>query len=400
MAQPQPYVRRYNFTNFSTTYPSLQQPGTYLDAEFNAVKVTTDQIAANLKLIQRDDGQLGNQTVGVNQLKTEVTIGLNQPVAWTTGVSYAVNDTVVVNSTILYRCLVAHVAGTFATDLAAGKWLALLDVTAAVAATGSFVSGTFTGNGSQTAFNLGKTIVAPERVLWIEGGVIKIPGTDYTVSGTTLTRLVAPANLAAISWRLFGSASVIVPGTNTVGNNELQDASVGTAELQDGAVTAAKIAAGAVDSTKLAAGSVTSAAIADGGIGTIDLADGAVTEVKRASNAEVTLDTSTIISGTADLSSTTVENVVITGAGALTALGVLPAGRLRRLRIAGTPLFTYNATSLPLPGGVNYQAVAGDVLELLSQGGGNYTVVNLKKNDGTPIVVPVSNLPFPAFYLR
>lgn len=44
--------------------------------------------------------------------------------AWVTSTAYAVNDTVV-NSGTGYRCLVAHTSGTFATDLAAGKWTSL-----------------------------------------------------------------------------------------------------------------------------------------------------------------------------------------------------------------------------------------------------------------------------------
>ena len=43
--------------------------------------------------------------------------------AWTTGFSYALNERVLQNYAV-YRCLVAHTAGTFATDLAAGKWMA------------------------------------------------------------------------------------------------------------------------------------------------------------------------------------------------------------------------------------------------------------------------------------
>jgi hypothetical protein len=40
---------------------------------------------------------------------------------WLTGTSYAVND-VVINSDKIYRCLIAHTSGTFATDLGAGRW--------------------------------------------------------------------------------------------------------------------------------------------------------------------------------------------------------------------------------------------------------------------------------------
>lgn len=43
--------------------------------------------------------------------------------AWATSTAYAVGD-LVVQSATTYRCLVAHTSGTFATDLAAAKWVA------------------------------------------------------------------------------------------------------------------------------------------------------------------------------------------------------------------------------------------------------------------------------------
>ena len=46
--------------------------------------------------------------------------------AWLTSTAYAVND-VVTNSGNTYLCLVAHTSGTFATDLAANKWVVLID---------------------------------------------------------------------------------------------------------------------------------------------------------------------------------------------------------------------------------------------------------------------------------
>jgi hypothetical protein len=64
MAQPTPYTRQYNFTNFATLNPTQPPPGVSLDAEFSAVKTTIDQTLANLRLIQRDDGQISNISVG------------------------------------------------------------------------------------------------------------------------------------------------------------------------------------------------------------------------------------------------------------------------------------------------------------------------------------------------
>src|SRR3546814_12831159 len=62
VAQPTPYTRQYDFTDHSTNSPTTPQPGVHLDAEFNAVKLTTDQIRANLALIQRDDGKIANRS--------------------------------------------------------------------------------------------------------------------------------------------------------------------------------------------------------------------------------------------------------------------------------------------------------------------------------------------------
>lgn len=41
--------------------------------------------------------------------------------AWVTGTVYSVGNAVTYGG-LLYACLIAHTAGTFATDLAAGKW--------------------------------------------------------------------------------------------------------------------------------------------------------------------------------------------------------------------------------------------------------------------------------------
>lgn len=43
--------------------------------------------------------------------------------AWATATAYVVGDVRTVNSLECYRCLVAHTSGTFATDLAASKWV-------------------------------------------------------------------------------------------------------------------------------------------------------------------------------------------------------------------------------------------------------------------------------------
>lgn len=126
MAQPTNYNRQFNFSNFSTSNPSTPQPGVQLDNEYNAIELTLDQVLVNLALIQRDDGALANLSVGIDQLKPEVTLAINAVSNWTTATSYAVNAAVYQGNKI-YRALVAHTSGVFATDLAAVKWGLIVD---------------------------------------------------------------------------------------------------------------------------------------------------------------------------------------------------------------------------------------------------------------------------------
>ena len=70
----------------------------------------------------------------------------------------------------------------------------------APAVTLSYSSGTATGDGSTTGFtiNSGRAVA---DVLTIVNGVVLVPTTDYTISGTTLTFQTAPANSAEIQFR-------------------------------------------------------------------------------------------------------------------------------------------------------------------------------------------------------
>lgn len=120
MAQPPDYERQTDFVDISSDL------GTPLDTEFNTIKDTTDAINANLVKIQRDDGALKNASVGIDQLKDEVTLAVNAGSDWLTATVYAAN-TAVYHSNIVYRCLIAHTSGTFATDLAAAKWKEIIN---------------------------------------------------------------------------------------------------------------------------------------------------------------------------------------------------------------------------------------------------------------------------------
>lgn len=93
MSQPQPYNRQYNFANYQAINPSTPLPAGQVDAELNAAKATLDAISANLKLIQRDDRAIKNSSIGLDQLKSEVTVGFQVPTVWVTATAYATSNT-------------------------------------------------------------------------------------------------------------------------------------------------------------------------------------------------------------------------------------------------------------------------------------------------------------------
>lgn len=125
MAQPPAYTRKQNFTDWQTAHPGSVAQGSDLDAEFNALKTTTDAVRANLALIQRDDGKLANGSVHANAFDATAALliagGWTPKGSWLTATAYAIGD--VVENSGTYVCTVAHTSGVFATDNAAGDWL-------------------------------------------------------------------------------------------------------------------------------------------------------------------------------------------------------------------------------------------------------------------------------------
>jgi microcystin-dependent protein len=75
---------------------------------------------------------------------------------------------------------------------------------------------------------------------------------------------------------------------------------------------------------------------------------------------------------TVDLSTADGYYVSIAGNTAITGFGTESAGIPYKITFTGTPIITYNATSLVLPGAANITAAVGDVMELISLGGGNW----------------------------
>lgn len=78
---------------------------------------------------------------------------------------------------------------------------------------------------------------------------------------------------------------------------------------------------------------------------------------------------------TTDLSTSTANRQSVTGNTTITSFGT-GANLYRVIRFTGTPLITYNATTLITPTGANIQAAPGDVATLSSDGSGNWRIIS------------------------
>ena len=189
MSQPPTYSRQYNFTQFSSTNPSDQQPGVQVDAEFNAAKQTLDAILANLVKIQRDDGAIANASIGVNQLGIDAMILLATKWTvlglWVTATVYPAGS-VVTQGTSTYVSAVAHTAGVFATDLAANKWVCIFGAVTATVADGAVTTVKIV-DGAVTAAKLAFTALLLSGTLTGQGGIAggTASAGTYPVAGAT-----------------------------------------------------------------------------------------------------------------------------------------------------------------------------------------------------------------------
>lgn len=89
---------------------------------------------------------------------------------------------------------------------------------------------------------------------------------------------------------------------------------------------------------------------------------------------------------TTDIGAVTSQNVTVTGTTTITAFGTAPAGTFRCLVFSGILTLTHNAASLILPnGGANIATAAGDSLQAVSLGSGNWRVTEYQKSDPTDV---------------
>lgn len=256
MSQPTPFNRLYNFTDFQTVNPANPLPANELDAELNAIELTTDETRANLALLQRDDGALANQLVTPESLSASTLAIISQGEyvprgAWGATTAFAVGDLVTYNAAT-YLCIVAHTSAiAFPTDNGTGKWLLIAN--GALQGGGQAVD-VYSGTGSQTVFTLSFNYAGSSAATIFVGGVAQIPTQDFTISGTTLTFVTAPPAPS-----VPGRKNVMVRGTGVEAQLAADLAATSAINAQafanaaSSAVTAASASASAASSSATAA---------------------------------------------------------------------------------------------------------------------------------------------------
>jgi hypothetical protein len=199
-----------------------------------------------------------------------------------------------------YIAVAAHVSGSvFSDDI---RYWGLI---AAPPSAGNLVIDQFTGDGSDTTFVLSTAPLSEANTQVYVNGVY-IPKTSYSLTGSTITFSVAPANTAVIEVvsGITVEVQTAVVADNSVTEDKIADGAVTEGKLADGSVTAAKLASGAavpddsisaaklesnaVTTDKIAAGSVTEGKIASGAVSEDKLATGAVSATKLATSAVTT----------------------------------------------------------------------------------------------------------------
>lgn len=328
MAQPTPYTRQYDFSDYQTVNPTKPLRGSEVDAELDAVKLTTDQLRANIGLIQRDDGKLANQSVTPESLSAGALAMIHQGEytprgAWDDAVAYVLGDVVDFNAAT-FLCIEAHTStASFATDNADGYWLLIAN--GALQGGGQAVD-LFEGDGTQTAFTLSFTYQGNNAATVFVAGVAQIPGQDFTIVGTTLTFVSAPPAPS-----VAGRNNVMVRGTGVEAQLAADLAATSATNAQGFATSASNSATAALASQNAATASQSAAATsatnaATSASGASSSASTATTQATSATNSATAAAASQSAAATSATNASTSENAASGSASTATTQATNAAG--------------------------------------------------------------------------
>jgi len=173
-----------------------------IDTEFAAIQTSIGALNDNLQAIQRSDDELKDGVVKPHTLSTDTLelIGSTDWTlkgAWLTSTAYAVRD-VVTQSDNTYICAEAHTAGTFATDLAAGKWILLAEAASGI--TASSVTSSATGDIASTNVQAALAELDSE----------KVPKAGGTMTGLLTLSGAPSSNLHAATKKYVDDADALL----------------------------------------------------------------------------------------------------------------------------------------------------------------------------------------------
>lgn len=254
---PTQFDRQTSFAAYTAENPGEPHSGSSLDAEFNAVKTALDETQDRLAEVQDDDGVLKRGSVGRAQLDSSITIGFSAPEPWATATLYDADVSTVFKDAVFYICVEDHTSGTFATDLAAGKWEEIADLSVAAALEDGAVSTDKLADLAVTAAKIGALAVTTAKIA--TGAVTTAKISDSNVTAAKLaadaveTAKILDANVTAAKLATDSVTTAKIVAANVTAAKLATD-SVETAKIKDANVTTAKLAAEAVDHTKLAIG--------------------------------------------------------------------------------------------------------------------------------------------------
>lgn len=166
----------------------------------------------------------------------------------------------------------------------------------------------FNGTATQFYLRVGGQPIYPETEILLtvnlNGGILE-PGVQYTVANDIITFSVAPSSNSTFYAVYTDPFSVGVPGSDTVGSNELKNSAVTTVKIAPSAVTSDKIADGTIQSGDIANSAVITSKIAADAVDASKLRSSVATDADRAVTTNHIRDLNITTGKIADLGVTT-----------------------------------------------------------------------------------------------
>ena len=141
-------------------------------------------------------------------------------------------------------------------------------------------------NGGGSSFSMDNDGTTFSTLLWVDG-VAQTAGTDFTVSGTTIstTSSTPSGTNNVVSLQMFNTGVTTTPANDSVTGAKIADDAIDSEHYVDGSIDTAHLAADAVTGAKIADDALDSEHYTDGSIDTAHLAADVVTGAKIADDA-------------------------------------------------------------------------------------------------------------------